>query len=85
MGQNLTATYNTYYKSPDTAPDANADPTYRHDYGFPAERRKRSTCFTKLFVRTVSLKDDGPDDGSGIMARRPIRRRTTGHTIAGRT
>jgi len=43
MGQSLSTMYHTYYKSPDTSPYSFGDPTYRHDYGFPAERKKRST------------------------------------------
>ena len=42
MGQSLETVYNTW-RYPDVSPDSFGDATYSHDYGFPAERKKRRT------------------------------------------
>ena len=43
MGQWLTVSYKHHFGSPDTSPNCFGDPSYSHDYGFPAERKTRST------------------------------------------
>jgi len=56
MGQSMSTMYRTYYESPDTSPDVEGDPTYRHDYGFPGKRKKRSTYF-RTNMASVNVSD----------------------------
>jgi len=60
MGQSMSTTYKTYVSSPDTSPNVLGDATYSHDYGFHAERKKRSAYCILLssvfWLLRVSLK-----------------------------
>ena len=72
MGQSLTTMYRTYYSSPDTSPDGFGDPIHRPNYGFPAERKKRSTYLRRsLPAYADRLRYDTIRDAILTCARKP--------------
>jgi len=47
-------TYRYYYSAPDTTPEQSTEPQFSHEYGFPAERKHRSTYLTSsLSLQTM--------------------------------